>query len=68
MRKLQFVPGTLESGPYDLIVAAVAHRSYVATKASDFIAALKPKGIFYDLKSLWKPEEFTENGMGYLSL
>ncbi len=68
IRNLRFTPGSLEDGSFDLIIAAVSHRSYVALQASDFIAALNDGAIFYDLKSLWKPEIFTEAGIQYLSL
>ncbi|MSR67568.1 nucleotide sugar dehydrogenase [Candidatus Peribacteria bacterium] len=66
--KLGFQHGSIENGPYDVIVAAVPHAEYLKLHESDFIGALKPKGIFYDLKSVWNEKKFEESAMTYLSL
>ncbi len=68
VQALGFTYGDLESGPYDVIVAAVAHKPYLKLTAKDFLGALSAGGVFYDLKSLWKPEDFTGTGRTYLSL
>ncbi len=69
VEKLGFAYGTMQDGPYDVIVAAVAHASYVKDlKEGDFLKALKPTGIFYDLKSMWNPKKIEEKHIAYLSL
>jgi UDP-N-acetyl-D-glucosamine/UDP-N-acetyl-D-galactosamine dehydrogenase len=68
VKKLGFEPGALEDGPYDVILAAVAHTEYRALTPAAFAKALRKGGIFYDLKSLWKPEDIEEKGLKYLSL
>ena len=68
IEELGFRHGTLQDGPYDVIIAAVAHRSIAALSAQELTAALKRPGIFYDLKSLWNPSDFSLEGRRYLSL
>ncbi len=68
VEELGFTYGTLADGPYDVIVAGVAHRSYVTLTPSEFITALKSISIFYDLRSLWNPIAFTNTRITYLSL
>lgn len=59
----------LIDGPYDCIIAAVPHREYQETLTEkDFIKALNKPGVFYDLKSVWKPEPFKQSAVAYLSL
>ena len=38
-----------------------------ATEA-DLMKALKPSGIFYDLKSVWDENKFIKKGIAYLAL
>lgn len=68
VEKLGFAYGTMENGPYDVIVAAVAHNEYRALTPQQLAHSLRKGGIFYDLKSLWKPEEIEAEGLKYLSL
>lgn len=68
VEELGFFYGTMNDGPYDVVVAGVAHRAYVALTESDIKKALKSPSIFYDLKSLWSPDAFTSAGIRYLSL
>lgn len=68
VKALGFKPAKLADGPFDAVVVAVPHKKYAALKEKDFIAALKLKGVFYDLKSLWKPAAFEKAGIRYLSL
>ena len=68
IKKLGIDYGELKNGPWDIIVAAVSHRPYVSLTEKDLIKALKKKGVFYDLKSMWKPEVFEKAGIAYLSL
>lgn len=59
---------TLDDGPFDVVMVAVTHKKYREMKEKDFIKALKEKGVFYDLKSLWDEAAFEESGHTYLSL
>lgn len=68
VKELGFTYNTMDDGPYDVIVAGVAHRSYTKLTESDFIKALKPVSVFYDLRSLWNPDVFTKKDITYLSL
>ncbi len=68
IEQLGFKAGSLVSGPFDVIVAAVPHAAYGTITSVDFIDALKPDGIFYDLKSIRNPSEFEAKGIKYLSL
>ncbi len=63
-----FVPGNLTDGPYDAILLLVPHKELVETSIDQYIAALTPKGVFFDLKSLFAPEAFVTAGKTYLSL
>ncbi len=67
-RSLAIPLSSLDEGPFDVIIAAVAHDEYRKIPASKFLKALKKPGIFYDLRSIWKPEEFEKAGRTYLSL
>ncbi len=68
IKKLGFTPGTLDGGPYDVIVAAVAHAEYRGITPEQVAKKLRKGGIFYDLKSLWKPADLEKLGVKYLSL
>lgn len=59
---------TLEDGPFDTIVAAVAHRPYLKLTEQDLLKALTKNAVFYDLRSTWKPEAFIAGDTTYLSL
>ena len=61
-------PGSLKDGPYDAIVFLVPHREYLAAGIDGMLAALKPRGILYDLKSLLDPVKITQSGRTYLAL
>ena len=66
---LGFTYASLSDGPYDVIVAAIPHTAYVQKLSEkDFIQALKPKGIFYDLKSVWNEKIFSDHNIDYLAL
>jgi UDP-N-acetyl-D-galactosamine dehydrogenase len=58
----------LAKGPFDVIVAAVAHKPYLSMTEKDFMKSLKKSAVFYDLRSLWKPDPFLDAGIAYLSL
>ncbi len=60
--------GSLESGPYDAILLLVPHQEYLALQPEEFQNALKPGGVFYDLKSLLNAQTFEGAGFTYLSL
>ncbi len=66
--RMKLKNGSLEDGPYDAILLLVAHRQYAETPAATYIAALKPGGVFYDLKSLFEQAVFEQAEMTYLSL
>ncbi len=69
VKALGFSYGELKDGPYDVIVAAVSHAFYVKNLTeADFMKAMKPKAVFYDLKSIWKPQPFETKNLAYLSL
>jgi UDP-N-acetyl-D-galactosamine dehydrogenase len=68
VKKLGFEHGTLADGPYDVIVAAVAHADYRGLSAKDIAKSMRKGGIFYDLKSLWKAKDIENAGLHYLSL
>lgn len=68
VKALGFTYGELKSGPYDVVIAAVSHRAYLKLTEKDFIGALAKNGVFYDLKSVWKPAVFEKTGRTYLSL
>ncbi len=68
IENMNMKPGSLDDGPFDVIIAAVSHRQYSKLKASDMTKALKKNGIFYDLKSMWTPQEFEKDCYCYLSL
>jgi len=45
-------------GDYDCVVGAVAHRSYLDFKGTDFQKLLRPKALVADIKNIWKKIEF----------
>jgi UDP-N-acetyl-D-galactosamine dehydrogenase len=49
------------------LVLAVGHREYVALGARNLAARLRPDGVFYDVKSVFRPEDFS-GAAQYLSL
>lgn len=57
-----------EDGSFDVVIAAVSHRAYMKLTEKDLLKSLKKTAIFYDLRSVWKPEPFTASGVAYLSL
>lgn len=59
---------SLNDGPYDVIIAAVAHRAYRKLTENDLLKALKKNSVFYDLRSIWNPEAFGSAGIAYRSL
>ncbi len=68
IQELEMEQGSLEKGPYDLIILGVSHREYTTIKPAEVKKALKKGGIFYDVKSLWNPNDFEMDGYRYLSL
>ncbi len=60
---------SLDDGPFDAIIVAVSHAVYTKKlNEKDFLKALKKNAVFYDLRSIWKPEPFMAAGNTYLSL
>jgi UDP-N-acetyl-D-galactosamine dehydrogenase len=43
-----------DQGPYDLVLAAVAHDEYLSLSPQDFQKLLKPGGWIVDLKGIWR--------------
>lgn len=68
LEKMTYEPGSLEDGPFDAILLLVAHQEYLTLSSSEFCAALKPEGVFFDLKSLLERNIFEEAGHTYLAL
>ncbi len=64
---LGITAGSLEEGPYDVIVHAVTHKAYEELTPSTITKALGTNGILYDVKSRWKPGEIPDH-VTYLSL
>jgi UDP-N-acetyl-D-galactosamine dehydrogenase len=60
--------GSLNDGPFDAVLLLVPHREYLALQPEEFQNALKPKGVFFDLKSLMDARAFKAAGFTYLSL
>ncbi len=61
--KYGYTKGNFDAGTYDAILLLVNHDAYAKT---NFSAALKDGGVFYDLKSVRSPAEF--RGKIYKSL
>ncbi|MFH1443897.1 MAG: nucleotide sugar dehydrogenase [Candidatus Peregrinibacteria bacterium] len=59
--------GSLQSGPYDVVVLLVPHQEYIASHSA-LTKALKPGGLVYDLKSLLSREKIEKQGMRYKAL
>lgn len=53
---------------YDAILLLVPHKEYLAIPPEKYIEALKPGGLFYDLKSVFTAEPFEKAGKKYLAL
>lgn len=53
---------------YDAIVLLVPHKEYQEIPLERYVKALKPNGVFYDLKSLFSREMFEKGERKYLSL
>jgi UDP-N-acetyl-D-galactosamine dehydrogenase len=69
VQELGFRYGSIEDGPFDVIVAAVPHKKYLDTlDIAAIVKALKKPGIFYDLKSTWNADGFDGSNVVYLSL
>ncbi len=68
LERMGYTVGALEDGPYDAILFLVPHRQFAALSADTFINLLSPKGVFYDLKSLFSATPFTEAGKVYRTL
>jgi UDP-N-acetyl-D-galactosamine dehydrogenase len=66
--RIGFPRGSLEKGPYDAIVLLVPHAAFTKESAQTYVAALAPKGVFYDLKSSYAAAAFTDAGKTYLAL
>lgn len=63
IEKYGYSKGNFDAGTYDAILLLVNHDAYAKT---NFSAALKDGGVFYDLKSVRDPNEF--EGKAYKSL
>lgn len=46
---------------YDAIVLAVPHTPYINLSKNKIESLLKPKGLVYDLKGIWKDHKFKKN-------
>lgn len=68
LARLELKAGSLESGPYDAILLLVPHAAYRERNPEDYVGALKPGGVFYDLKSLLHPGIFEKAGRKYAAL
>lgn len=55
---LPLLPGLPQKGAYDCVVLAVAHKAYRTLNPDDIAALLKTGGLVYDLKGLWRKDEF----------
>ncbi len=60
--------GHWSEGPFDAVLVLVPHREYLETGVQTYVDALKPGGLFYDLKSAFDPQEFAEKGLKYRAL
>ena len=60
--------GSLSDGPFNAVLLLVPHREYLALQPEEFQNALKPQGVFFDLKSLMDARAFKAAGFTYLSL
>ena len=52
----------------DVIIISVAHKEYSDLGKNDWKSMLKPKGIIFDVKSLYPETFFTDLGFSYCSL
>jgi len=52
----------------DAVVLAVNHAVYVKTPVPEFVAKLKPRGAFIDVKSVFTPADFNTNTIKYWRL
>lgn len=68
IEKLSMTSGSLQDGPFDAILLLVPHQEYLALSAEEVSSSLKPGGVFFDLKSHFAPQSFTEAGFTYLAL
>ncbi|MEQ1849574.1 MAG: nucleotide sugar dehydrogenase [Candidatus Peribacteraceae bacterium] len=68
IEKMGLAFGSLETGPFDCIAVLVPHAEYRSLGVKEFVGALQPGGVFYDLKSIWKHEEAAKLGFTYRSL
>lgn len=59
---LELTPWHALPGDADAIVAAVAHRHYLAMPLADILARLKPGGVFIDVKSAYDPNAIRAAG------
>jgi UDP-N-acetyl-D-galactosamine dehydrogenase len=65
---LKLAQGTLRHGPYDAIVVLVRHREYKSVPMKQWLAALSPKAVVYDLKAMLDRKEIKAAGHVYISL
>lgn len=68
LRAMHIKPSTLDAGPFDVIVAAVAHKEYDTMSVNRITASLKKPGILYDLRSRFQPADFASSDYTYLCL
>jgi UDP-N-acetyl-D-galactosamine dehydrogenase len=54
---IEILPTLPAAGGYDAAVLAVAHDSYRQMTGSSFGALLKPSGVLYDLKGIWRGKD-----------
>lgn len=62
----EMIRGTLHDGPFDAIALLVAHDEYAHMDIKEYQEALKDNGVFYDVKSLFRHDDWA--GYTYLSL
>ncbi len=58
---LRLVENPAEGGPYDLVIAAVAHAPYRALSPANLAKFLTPAGIVADLKGIWRGQKWPQN-------
>ncbi len=68
IKKLGFVPGSLEQGLFDAILLLVTHTQYREMPLQSFVDATKDGGLIYDLKSILDGRKIEASGKAYLAL
>lgn len=64
---IEILPALPARGGYDAAILAVPHENYRAMTGEEFNALLKPQGLLYDLKGLWRGRDFGA-GIHYMTV